>query len=219
MVDKPSAETQARLHLRLLAREPDAPADLVHAFLTPLLEALHGAFPAASLPDPALVDDCVMDTLLNFPKHPEKLDPARGSLWTFLFLDAKRDVLNALDKHQRRSDRERRGLAVVAQDERSRNEEQEGQAFAAIDQDDTPSYLPEGVRLADVRAEVAAILADPTDLAVVTLLTEGVRETRYYAAALSILHLSPEEQRRSVKQIKDRWKKRLSRLGARLNDT
>jgi len=219
MADKPSAETQARLRLRLLAREPDAPADLVHAFLTPLLEALSGAFPADALPDLTLVDDCVMDTLLNFPKQPEKLHPARGSLWTFLFLDAKRDVLNALDKHQRRSDREREALAVVAQDDRSRNEEQEGQASAAIEQEDILSYLPEGVRLADVRAEVAAILADPTHLAVVTLLTEGIRETRSYAAVLGILHLSLEEQRRQVKQVKDRWKKRLSRLGARLNDT
>lgn len=106
-----------------MAREPDAPADLVHAFLTPFLEALRGAFPADALPDPALMDDCVMDTRLNFPKHPEKLDPARGSLWTYLFLDAKRDVLNALDKHRRRTDRERGVLAVVVQDERSRNEE------------------------------------------------------------------------------------------------
>ena len=219
MANKPSSETQVRLHLRLLARDPDAPADFVHAFLTPLLEALYRAFPGDARPDPALVDDCVMDTLLKFPKQPEKLDPARGSLWTYLFLDAKRDVLNALDKHRRRRDREREGLAVVAQDQRNRNEEQEGQAFAAIDQDDTPSYLPAGVCLVNVRAEVAAILADPTDLAVVILLAEGIRDTRSYAAALGILHLSPAEQRRYVKQAKDRWKKRLSRLGARLNDT
>ena len=219
MADKPSSETQVRLHLRLLAREPDAPADLVHAFLTPLLEALHGAFPDDALPDPNLVDECVMDTLLNFPKHPEKLDPERGSLWTFLFLDAKRDVLNALDGERRRNEREREGLTVVAQDEQIRNEEQEGLAFAAIESEETMSYLPQGVSLVDVRAEVDAILSDPTDLGIVSLLTEGVRETGPYAAVLGVTDLSLQEQRRRVKQAKDRWKKRLSRLGARLNDT
>lgn len=219
MADKPSAETQARLHLRLLAREPDAPADLVHACLTPLLEALQGAFSADFLPDPALVDDCVMDTLMNFPKQPEKLDLARGSLWTFLFLDAKCDVLNALDKHQRRCAREHGVLAIVAQDEQSRNEEQEGQVFAAVCSGEPVYYLPEGIRLADVRAEVVAILSKPKDLDIVTLLTDGVRATAPYAAVLGVTDLPPEEQRRYVKQVKDRWKKRLSRLGARLNDT
>lgn len=219
MADKPSAETQVRLHLRLLARDPNAPADLVHAFLTPLLEALHGAFPDDALPDPNLVDECVMDTLLNFPKHPEKLDPERGMLWTFLFLDAKGDVLNALDKHRRWHDREREVLAVVAQDEQNRNEEQEALAFAAIESEETMSYLPQGVCLVDVRAEVDAILSVPTDLGIVTLLTEGVRETGPYATVLGVTNRSPQEQRRHVKQAKDRWKKRLSRLGARLNGT
>lgn len=219
MADKPSAEAQTRLYLRLLAREPDAASDLAGAFLTPLLEALHGSFPDDGLPDPTLVDSCVMDTLLNFPKHPEKRDLSRGTLWTYLYLDAKGDVLNGLDSHKRRRERESRILADVEQDAQNRNEEQEIRRFAALVGEDAPPYLPVGRSLAFVRAEVAAILADPTDLAVVTLLMDGVRETAPYAEALGIAHLPPEEQRRRVKQAKDRWKKRLSRLGARRNDT
>ena len=218
MADKPSAGIQVRLQLRLLAREADAPADLVQSFLIPLLEALHGAFPDDALPNRTLVDDCVMDTLLDFPKYPEKLDPERGTLWTFLFLDAKRDVLNALDSERRRNERERKGLAVVADYERIRNEEQEGAAFAAVCSGEPVHYLPEGIRLADVRAEVVAILSEPKDLGIVTLLTDGIRATAPYAAVLGVTDLPPDEQRRCVKQAKDRWKKRLSRLGARLND-
>ncbi len=219
MANKPSAEAQTRLYLRLLAREPDASNDLAEAFLTPLLESLHQTFLDDALPDSTLVDNCVIDTLLNFPKRPEKLDPSQGTLWTYLYLDAKRDVLNALDSHTRRRAREGRMLADVEQDAQSRNEEQERQAFATPVREDAPPYLPEGMDLAFVRAEVAALMADPTDLAGVTLLAGGVRKTAFYANVLGIAHLPPEEQRRRVKQAKDRWKKRLRRLGVRLNDT
>lgn len=219
MADKPSAEAQTRLYLRLLAREPDAPGDLAEAFLTPLLESLHRTFPDDALSDPTLVDNCVIDTLLNFPKRPEKMDPSRGTLWTYLYLDAKRDVLNAQDSHNRRRALENSISADVEQDAQRRNEEQEGRAFAASVGENAPPYLPEGISLALVRAEVAAILADPTDRAIVTLLMDGVRETAPYADTLGIAHLPPQEQRRRVKQAKDRWKKRLSRLGAKLNDT
>ncbi len=80
-------------------------------------------------------------------------------------------------------------------------------------------YLPEGVDVERVDAEVAAIVASPTDQTVVELILNGVRDTERYAAALNIAHLDVDEQRRRVKREKDKWRMRLKRLGAKLDDS
>ena len=217
MAPKPSKELQATLYLRLRMREISAPADFAAAFLQPLLDALHAAFPADGSFDPDLVDECVLDTLLRFPQQPEKYHPERASLWTYLYIDAKGDLLNAL-KRNAREDRHREAtLQSVALDAQSRNEQQEDDLWKLLPED-PPVFLPADIDFSLLKREVAAILSNDTDLAVVELLIAGTRETKRFSSILGISDLPPKVQRQEVKKVKDKWKKRLIRLGAKLNE-
>jgi RNA polymerase sigma factor (sigma-70 family) len=214
---QPSEQTQLFLHSRLLSFDPTAPSDFIDDFLPSLLDALHGAFPDHMLSDPTIVDDCAIDTLLHFAERPQRFDPERGTLWTYLYVDAKGDILNALDRETRRRRRELSILPTVALEEQNRNEQQEKESFHLVFQDDS-DYLPAGVSGISLEAEVNNILSDPKDLALIELIVAGVRETERYAEILGITELSPQEKRQHVKKVKDKLKKRLTRLGANLNE-
>lgn len=212
---KPSPQRQTELYLRLLAREPDAASDFADAFLDSLLAALHRHFRDSC--EPTLIDDCVIDSLLKFPQQPEKFDAARNrSLWNYLFMDTRRDVLNAIAQRQRQN---RRLPTIslegnVAEWESARNKEVE----AAVLEQDGSDFLPEGVSLPAVRAAVAALFASPKDKALVDLILAGVRKTEMYARVLEIGDLPPEEQRHRVKQEKDKWRLRLRRMGGKWDE-
>jgi RNA polymerase sigma-70 factor (ECF subfamily) len=216
---RPPIEEQTRLYLRLLERDPVATSAFIEAFMPSLLAALQAAFTNMSTLDADIVDNCVMDTLLRFPEQPEKYQPGRGALWTYLYVDAKRDVLNEIDRVNRQRRREQDALRIVALDEQTRNEQWQEQAFASALESEADRYLPDGVSLDKVRAEITSILSHATDQVIVQLLVAGVRETERYADVMGITHLPVIEQRKQVKQAKDRLKKRLNRLGAKINDT
>lgn len=55
--------------------------------------------------------------------------------------------------------------------------------------------------------QVEMFITDPTDLRVVALMVAGVRETSKYAVAMGIMDSPITEQRKLVKQCKDRIKK------------
>ncbi len=218
MTPKPSKKLQTVLYLRLRMRDVSAPADFAAAFLQPLLDALRARFPADGSFDPELVDECVIDTLLRFPQQPEKYCPEKGSLWTYLYIDAKGDLLNALERNAREDSHREAALLAVALEVQSRNEQQEDDLWKLLPEY-PPVSLPPGVDFNLLRREVEAILSNDTDLAVVELLVAGTRETERFSSILGISSLPLKAQRQEVKKVKDKWKKRLIRLGAKLNET
>ena len=207
---RPTAEAAARLYLRLLAGEPDASFDLLKAFAQPLINALRLKFP--DLPDPAIVDDAVIDTLLEFPKHVARYDPTRVRLWSYLWMDADGNLRNAYQKEKARL--ARLVPLDVADDLADRNNDLE----ESVIRRHVPPYLPENVAMEQVRRELGAIRSNSTDWAVLALMLAGVRRTEQYAAVQGISHLPVAEQRRLVKNAKDRVRVRLRRIGAKLDD-
>ncbi len=58
---------------------------------------------------------------------------------------------------------------------------------------------------------VSVVVTTTTDRKLVELMMDGVRETSAFAAVLGIVHLSDKDQRKAVKQHKDRLKKAIQR--------
>ncbi|NJL55485.1 sigma-70 family RNA polymerase sigma factor [bacterium] len=206
---RPSANVSQAVYQRLKAGEPDAPADVVELFLEPLIAALRSKYP--QIPDPLLINDIVTDSLFHLIQHPERYILEKGSLWNYLFMDALGDLRNAWEKENRRLQKEI-PFDPVAHDQPDRNihiEEQMIRQFA-------PDGIPTGMTSEEVLARLRAELSDPQDWAVLELMAFGERSTEQFASVLGITHYSVGEQRRIVKQTKDRLRIRLKRWGAKL---
>ena len=196
-----SAEATIQIYRRLLANEPDAPSDMIELFLEPLVRALRAKYP--NLPDPNLVTDIVEDTLFNFVQQPARYHPEKGTLWNYLYMDALGDLHNAWKRESKRLE----ALVPfdpVAHDRAARNDEIE-----VVTERLAPDRSPGRLTMAQLRQEIP----DPREWAVFELMLEGERRTDVYAQVLGIAGQPMADQRRLVKQVKDRLRLRLKRRG------
>src|SRR5687768_16136890 len=99
----------ARVHARLLAGDPTAPAELIESVGDALAERL--ARKAPRFANSELITDAVTDSLFSYIRRPEQFDPAKGELLPFLLMAADRDLRNALAKQRRR-----RGKEILSDD-------------------------------------------------------------------------------------------------------
>jgi len=199
------------LYLRLIAGEPDASSDLIELLLDPLTAARHRKFPG--LPDPNLVVDKVIDTLFRFVQQPDRFQPERGDLRGYLYMDALGDIRNAWQKERRRVIREI-PFDPVAHDMPDGNSDIEDTILRKL----APAGLPDGRDAAAIISQLRADISDARDWDVVTLMALGERSTSSYASVLQITGLPLDEQRRIVKQAKDRLRLRLKRRGVKINE-
>src|SRR5205085_4189926 len=198
-------ELGERLHQLLLEQASlTVTSRIAEVFLPELLKRLPRSFPTVS--DQHLIASCAEDALLEYLARPEKFDPARGTLLTYLRLLPRSRLLNELRRKNSTGQQE-----VVAVEEA---ETVYGVASGA-DWD-------ESVRLSEheteqrIAAKLRPIVTDSTDQQVLELMLEGVRETSAYAVVLGITEQPVSEQQRIVKQHKDRVRKRVQRkLGPR----
>lgn len=208
---RPPVEAIDRTYQRVLAGEPDAPSDLIELLLEPLVAALKHRFP--SLPDPNLVIDTVTDSLFRLVQDPTRFHPERGTLWNYLVMDALGDLRNAWKKERRRLNREQT-FDPVAHDHPDGNSDVEGLIIRKL----VPDGLPEGADEAELIAHLRAAITNPQDWQVVLLMVGGERKTEAFARVLDITDRPPAEQRRRVKQAKDRLRVMLKRRGATFNE-
>lgn len=198
------------VYQRLLAQEADAPNDFIELLLDPLIVALEKRFP--NLPDSDLIRDVVTDTLLQFVPAPEQYQSERGSLWNYLFMDAWRDIQNAVAKEHRRRTKEI-PLDPVAHDRADGNniEEEVVQRLEFMSRTggkDIQAFLN----------ELHSVIFNPRDWQIVLLMLQGERSTSVFATVLGIEHLPITHQRKQVKQAKDRLRQRLKRYGVKIHE-
>src|SRR5262249_21945699 len=183
---------EERHHLFLPPNHNPASAETADLSLPLLAQALTRRFP--NLSDPHQTATVAIDSLLAYFAHPEKFDPAKGSLLGYLYLDASRDLLNFL---------ERRKKVVELHTSLTEYEMQ------AIEPEN-----PETLMLAKSSPLVERALAqldDPTDQKLAALMMDGVRETSAFSVVLGVANRSQQEQEKIVKRHKDRLKKTLQR--------
>ncbi|GIW07693.1 MAG: hypothetical protein KatS3mg060_2498 [Dehalococcoidia bacterium] len=189
------------IHRRLLDGDPTASLDLVEQASEEIARVLGSKYTV----DPTWIADAVTDALFDVIRRPESFRSDLGSLSHYLIMSAEGDLKNRIQ-------RERKHLSVVSL-EAVEDDASEGKTPLA-DQIADPDVDPDRwVEEMDptLTKTVLEELPDECDRKMLQLMMERERRTSAYADVLGIPHLSAEEQRRIVKQHKDRIRVRLQR--------
>jgi DNA-directed RNA polymerase specialized sigma24 family protein len=205
---EPSRSWQDQQHQRILRNDPIAFAQLCELALSHLVLFLRTQFSNVEF---HVHEMTAIDCLLNYQARPGQYDPGKLSLFAYLRMAARDDMLNAIDRQNRY---ERRLFSL---DEPTIQAELEEDATLSpeFELEQWLQQYTEHSRqeiLQAVQAELNSV-----DRQLLLLMLDGVRETEPYAEVMGIAHLDIAEQRREAKQAKDRLAKKLRRLGARLN--
>jgi DNA-directed RNA polymerase specialized sigma24 family protein len=207
MAPEPAREWQDAIHRRITKHEPTAFAELCEAALPHLVSFLGEMYPGQ---DAHTRETTAIDLLLDYRKRPTQYHANRLSLFAYLRMAAKYDMLNQIEKQRRRerwlTDLDDAGVALQLAD---RNTEQ--------DNTELEEWLKQytDLSLREVFVEANAQL-DERDQQMLLMMLEGIRETSAYAELLGIDGLDEAARRQEVKRAKDRIMKRLKRLRRRI---
>lgn len=204
---EPAREWQDEVHRRILHQDATAFAELCERALPHLAAFLRSRFPQV---ESDVVETVVIDCLLGYHTRPEQYRGGEISLYAYLRMAARYDVLNAID-HQRR--RERR---LTSLDALEVTQDLQGQDLLA-DEEELDTLLHQHTRrpLADIFKILEAEL-DDLEKKVLWLMLQGERNAQAYVDVLGLAGLGIPEQRSEVARVKDRLMKKLRRLGNRL---
>lgn len=191
-----------RLHDRICMGDPVAPDQLVSECLVPLQAALQRKW--LPLPSEEVVE-AVLDAILAYLQRPDAFDPQRMSLAAYLKMIAQRRLTDALRRQSRLNIREISVGGVVELD-RYGSKRTTGTESLMPDDADGADTLP-----SELEELLQELLPDPRDRRLLHLICQGRQETSAYAAILGISSLPESDQRRVVKQHRDRILKRLKR--------
>lgn len=236
--------SDARIHQRLLDSDPIAPAELAETYLPRVIERLKRKFRRVPEHD---VMQAAADAILTYAELPGSFDPTRLSLESYLAMSAQGDLLNALAKRRRLKVGPvrcpacgegqlvklpavcpvcgvavPRGIEAVQPREVSFEAVAEAEVARNTGRDPSPAEIveqAEGRRRGGTLMEKALeTIMDPQDRQLVRLMLGGERKTAAYSAILGVQGLEVTEQRRLVKQHKDRLTQRLRRLRGKLRE-
>jgi DNA-directed RNA polymerase specialized sigma24 family protein len=144
--------------------------------------------------------DLATDAIVSYLSEPQRFDPNRASLFTYLVTIANGDALN-LCRDRRREQKNHTRLVELSAAE---GNVLDGGADDRLDAE----------RL--IRAHIDKVAETDVDRQVLELMLQGERDTTTYAAVLGVAHLPIAEQRGAIKKCRDKIEKRLKRLGAEL---
>ena len=201
---EPPRSWQDQQHKRILQLDAIAFAEICEVALPHLVSFLQSRFPQY---DAHLHETVSIDCLLGFQSKPKQYDPHLLSLFAYLRMAVRRDMLNAVDKKQRR---ERRLLDIDDPNIQSHLPEQDG----VEDTFKLDEWLQQHTDLS--RQEIFQALEhelSPLDQQILLLMLDGVRETDQYVVIMGISNLDTASQRREVKRTKDRLTKKIRRFG------
>lgn len=198
---KPNPDQLALVYQRLMAGNAAAREELAQLALEPLAKVLSAGWGRDQ--DADMAHDAAVDAIMDLIVSPCNYTPALSSLWSFLKMAGRRNLVNIRTSEKRRYARIARLQKNVALCPPARNTYEAG-----VD------------RLAE--REVAEVFGrrvngvvgslSPTEVEVFNLMASGVRATLGHARVLGIIDAPPEDQALTVKRAKDRLRKRLRRL-------
>jgi DNA-directed RNA polymerase specialized sigma24 family protein len=204
---RPERALQARVlgaHQRLLAGDPVASADLYELLLVPVVRALRRRWPDASWEE--AVEDAAIDALVQHIRAAERYDPARASLLGWLVWQANADLINVYRSAQRQFER---NVEIQSQ---LRNDSDD--AEQSLDTMGGASDRYPVLENTGMWARIRAAFPDRRERELIwRCWVEGERSTEVAAAILGFTGLPAAEQQQQVKNVKDRIKKKLQRMG------
>lgn len=185
-------------HQRILARDdPIAFAALAEWLYNPLVQDVRKR--AGINADPVLVEEAVGEALLNYHDAPEKYDPSRVSLRSYLSMAAYRDFQNAWVKENRQTK-----YQISLFDPALQKCEIAGSQ-------ETAEVIEHELRVEELWKLIAEIFPDSTERRIVTLILNKVRSPEPYAQALGLSDVSHDDQLRQIRLVKYRITRRLRR--------
>ena len=185
-------------HQRILARDdPIAFAALADWLYNPLVQDVRKR--AGLNADPVLVEEAVGEALLNYHDAPEKYNPSRASLRSYLAMAAYRDFQNARAKEDRLAEHQI-SIFDPAFHEGDRVGSQE-----------TVEAIEHELQVEELWKLIDEIFPDPTERRIVTLILNKVRSPEPYAQALGLGDLPNDERLRQIRLVKYRITRRLHR--------
>lgn len=205
---KLSPEFEQQIHEKLMRGDPTATSDLADACAHDLRRWLQGQIPGVR--DPHLYSDAATDAILNYGEHPEKFDPTRASLSTYLSMSAKRDLLNALQREQRRKGKEVIFSDLVEDGDSGRNKKVEEIVSPHTGRNEEEAALIISLDRQKFLKEFLSTVPD-NELDAVRQWLDGVRETSAFVPLLGLEGLNKRERERAVKRFKDRYTQQLKR--------
>jgi DNA-directed RNA polymerase specialized sigma24 family protein len=183
------------IHEKVISGSPTASRELFLAATGPLSGFLTNGFPRLTDDER---HDLVVDAILEYLQKPDRFDPSKSSLWSYLCMIAKRDatdLVRAAARHRKLLDKnvltDVEFWASRAKYERYGEDEMDARHIMAM----------HGGRLA----------TNPQEAAALKLLLSEERETAAYAAAMGIDPSAPDVET-VVKKAKDRLLLRMKRL-------
>lgn len=199
-------QDEGLLHQRLVSRDPIAPEEVARRYL-PIIEehVATRAWNIYRINDRELIWDASVDAIFGYIRHPEKFDTTKSGLRGYLKRAAERDLINAVERYRR----QRRGEELredVEEFVRGRNKPHEIARVTRDAERETIARIQ-----SDQNKDAAVNVGNKRDNALLQLMIEGERSTTSFAAVLGIEALPVTEQRRIVKQHKDRLKVQLKR--------
>jgi len=187
------------VHRRLVGGDPTASAQVYKAILTPLVGWLYAQ---DRTKDKELIRDAATDALVDYIKHPHKWNPKLGTLVSYICMASDRDLLNALEKVDRRRRHE-----ILTSDV----EEEQLDRNVSLKENSPSDFLESFLPVLDGQVE------SETDKQMLALMLQGERSTIKFAQLLKIQDLPKEKKALEVKRNKDRLKKIIERLRNRLH--
>lgn len=193
---------EVHLYQRLLAADPTASYDLADLFLGRLAIWLQEHNPKI---DSHLCNEAAEDALLGLFRNPASYNSNLLDLGAFLRMAAQRDLMNIV----RRESKHQEGRISW------QNVELPREAGKYLGRDEDPA-LPLQVR-EEARAQLESVPAsvwlglNDVERRAMQLLLQNERKTAVFATACGLTHLPVDEQKKAVKRLKDRLKKRLDR--------
>lgn len=207
---EPSRSWQESQHQRILSGDPTAFAQLAEMALPHLVSFLQRQFAQV---DSHSQETAAIDCLLDYQSHPDRYDPRQLSLFAYLRMAARHDLLNALDRKKRVRQR------LLDIDEPAVQTQLPAESLSDTAEWEPDEWLEQQTnhsRRALLDSFTDEELEEAVDRRLFLLMLNGVRETEPYAEIMGLAHLPIDEQRREVKRAKDRLKKRFSRFVERL---
>ncbi|ATB40439.1 hypothetical protein CYFUS_005888 [Cystobacter fuscus] len=185
---------ELELHRRALQRDPVILTDLFEFFAQQITRFLRDDLRCGK--DAA--DDAIFDTLLAYVKQPDRYDPQKARLITYLTRAAKHQAWDRSRSEKSAARREREFGRAVELWRRTPKEEMEN--------------FVEAIRALDRLVE-RGHLKDERDVAFLRLFLSGERSTERLAEVLGLGSSPLEQKRRAVKRHRDRLMKILERFG------
>jgi hypothetical protein len=209
VISEPSSAWQQQRHKRILQEDVTAFAELSELALPHLISFLQQQFPNQ---ESHSIEIIAIDTLMTYLAMPGKYKTEKLSLFAYLRMDARGDMLNVIDKETRHNKRHQPLDDPTLQDQ-----------LPSLDLLTQTGELDEWLQTQTnlTRTELLQKLdddLDKTDKEILLLIFDGVRDTPRYADVMGIAHLPQAEQQAQVKRAKDRLQKRLQRFGDQIRN-